>query len=89
MAEDEYGTLRVGEPHPMAKFALEYIRTIHLTTLLQYREAMASCSIEGNRIAEICGSTLSRVLNGKPVSDRYVLGLAWYLKMLQEKELDE
>lgn len=75
----ERGTLFTGESHPMAHDALRFVMGFGIARLRQQREAMASCAIEGNRMAEICGETLRRVLNHEPVSDRYILGLALYL----------
>ena len=72
------GTLREGEPHPSAKMALRWIMA-RQGSLGMAQEALSSCAIEGNRSAEICSETLRRLLNGKPVSDRYLLGLAWFL----------
>lgn len=77
---DERGTLKPTEPHPAAFMARQYIRTIPWQELLLKKEALASCAIEGNRLAEVCLSTLNRLLNGHPVSDRYLLGLAWFLR---------
>ena len=76
----ESGTLKAGEPHPMAQDAIKYVFSLGLDELFKIREAMASCAIEGNRMAEICGETLRRVIVKEPVSDRYLLGLAWYLR---------
>jgi hypothetical protein len=72
------GELTTGEPHPAAEAAKEWIA--RQPDLYEWREAFASCAIEGNRLAEICAETLSRLLDGKPVSDRYLLGLAWAMK---------
>ena len=36
--------------------------------------------------AEVKSLTLQRVLNGEPVSDRYILGLAWAMKMMEEMD---
>ena len=74
-------TLEPTEPHPMARSALAYIRE-NLTAM--DTEAMASCAIENNRAAEICLSTYRRLESGEPVSDRYVLGLAWLIRGLRE-----
>ena len=43
-------------------------------------ESLSSCAIENNRLAEILAETLHRVMTGEKVSDRYLLGLAWFLK---------
>lgn len=72
--------LKFGEVHPSAIGALDYIRSIPTSDILRIREALASCSLSGNRMAEVCGGTLDRLLNGEPVSDRYVLGLAWTIQ---------
>ena len=73
--------LAVGEAHPAAKSAAQWI--LRQPELEVWLEAFSSCAIEGNRLAGICAETLQRLLAGKPVGDRYVLGLAW--TMLQEK----
>ena len=77
---NERGTLRPGRPHPAAKSALAWIRTQSLPTLLQWQEAFASTALEGNFAAEVYCETLRRLLEGEPVSDRYLLGLAWMMR---------
>ena len=79
-------TLNPTEPHPAAKSALNYIRTIPYTDLVLYQEAFATNAIEGNRLAEVCLGTLNRLLHSEPVSDRYLLGLAWTLKEMRRDE---
>jgi hypothetical protein len=79
------GTLNEGEPHPAARSALAYIFSLGTSQLMLWMESFASNAIEGNRTAEICSETLARVLEGKTVSDRYVLGLAWILKDMVEQ----
>ena len=81
--------LHVGEPHPMAHEALRYVRSFGPMILLQHQEALASCAIEGNRLAEICGETLRRVLHGEPVSDRYILGLAFYFHRSEGEKIEK
>lgn len=76
-------TLEVGEMHPMAPEAFKYIKQNISTEDI---EAMASCAIEGNRLAEVCLGTYNRIENGEPVSDRYVLGLAWFIKQLRDND---
>ena len=84
----ERGMLAQTEPHPMARDALAYVLSLGYEKLMQWQDAFSSCAIEGNRLAEICGETLRRVLSPEQrVSDRYILGLAWYLK-LQEADHD-
>mgnify|MGYP000275815929 CR=1 FL=1 len=74
--------LKEGEPHPAAYSAKawlsDYLSTGTNAPIL--KESLASCAIENNRLAEICSETLDRLLTGKPVSDRYLLGLAWFVR---------
>ena len=76
-------TLEPSETHPAAYSALEYVRSIPIDELYVWQESFSSCAMAGqNRIAEVCGETLRRVLNGESVSDRYILGLAWEMARL-------
>ncbi len=84
--KEEIGTLALGEFHPGAHFAFAYIRTLG-EKLFLYRESFASCGLAGDRLSEICGETLRRVLNHEPVSDRYVMGLAWTLWNCEQNEM--
>ena len=77
----EEPTLELGEFHPMSANALAYIKS-NLTAM--HVEALYSTAISGNRTAEICVSTYNRIQKGEPISDRYVLGLAWFVKELVE-----
>jgi hypothetical protein len=88
MSEETRDTLKPGEPHPSTEYALHYISSLGHIELMKYLEAYSSCAIENNRLAEVCAGTLNRLLKGEPVSDRYLLGLAWSLKILQEKSLN-
>lgn len=86
---EERGTLAPTEAHPSAQFAMDYLRSIPLCNLFMHREAFSSCAIESNRLAEVCAETLRRVIDGEPVSDRYLLGLAWAIRdMEQSKDAD-
>lgn len=80
----ERGTLKEGEYHPSADSAKEYIISLGYPKLIMYLESYSSCAIEGNRLAEICSETLDRLIKGQPVSDRYILGLAWSIKNMEE-----
>jgi hypothetical protein len=73
-------TLEPKEPHPSAYDAMRFVLSHSLPELMVWQEAFASSAIEGNRLAEVCLGTLTRVLNKEPVSDRYILGLAWAMK---------
>lgn len=76
------GTLRLGEYHPGANIAKQYLQSRWLK-LIQYEEALASCAIEGNRIAQVSCETLRRLRNKEPISDRYLMGLAWTIWELE------
>lgn len=74
------GDLKIGEPHPAVYDAYRWIKSLPIKELCILTESFASCAIENNREAEICLETLNRITEGRPVSDRYVLGLAWYIR---------
>jgi hypothetical protein len=74
------GELQPSEPHPAAYEAKAWIAKQPVEELLKWREAFASCAIEGNRLGEVCAATLNRLMNAQPVSDRYLLGLAWTMR---------
>jgi hypothetical protein len=74
-------TLAVGEFHPQAHAAFSYIRSTMSPMLL---EAIASCALSGNRSAELAMGTWSRIKKGEAVSDRYLLGMAWFLREINE-----
>lgn len=85
------GTLKRGEYHPSANSAMAYVKTILLTPAkwFFYKEALASTALSGCRQSEICLETLERIEQSQPVSDRYLLGLAWFLKELEEVSNDQ
>lgn len=71
-------TLEPGEIHPSTYFAIDYIKKcqkgddwIHILYALS--------TLTNNRTASICLGTLQRLSDGLPVSDRYLMGLAWLL----------
>ena len=80
------GDLKPNEPHPAAVMALEWLRNQPFLDLLQLQESFASSALAGNRMAEICGETLRRFIANEPVSDRYILGLAWVLATAEKEE---
>lgn len=49
-------------------------------------EALASSALSGSRLAQVCLGTLERLEKGQPVSDRYLLGLCWFLKEMLDNE---
>lgn len=81
------GTLTPGEPHPAASSAIAWIKSMPVEDMATWMESFSSCAIAGNHTAEICSETLYRLRTGQPVSDRYVLGLAWVLKELVEGDV--
>lgn len=82
----EQGTLDVGEIHPASKSAMDYLKSLPLTTLMLYQESYASCAIEGNRLGYVCSETIRRIMHNEPVSDRYLLGLAWSIRRMEEEK---
>lgn len=77
-------TLRDSEPHPAAQIAMNYIRSIGFLDWNMAIEALASSALADNRLADICMSTVNRLVAGEPVSDRYLMGLAWVLQSVHE-----
>ena len=71
--------------HPMAYDAMNYIQELGLTKLMRYKESFASAALTGNEISEILLETLRRIMEGEKVSDRYLLGLAWFIKNSENK----
>lgn len=71
------GTLKNGEFHPSASIALAYMQSLSLEDIAKWQDAFSSCAIENNRFGEICGETMRRFRLGEPISDRYLLGLAF------------
>lgn len=84
----ELGTLKEGEPHPAAfaakRWLLDYVRRHPMQEMFMLIESFCSCAIEGNRMGEVCAETLRRLLNKEPVSDRYLLGLAWTIRDMED-----
>lgn len=79
------GALSIGEYHPASKSAMEYVRKKTLETdFFILKESIASTAIDGNRCSEICLETLTRIETGQNVSDRYLLGLAWFLRDIED-----
>jgi len=84
---DQRGTLRIGEPHPAAQSAARYLVNMDINKRVVLLGSLSSAAIEGNRWAEICHETWDRLIWGKPVSDRYVLGLAWTVLLLEMEKI--
>ncbi len=75
--------LNQSEPHPSAISAFDYVKN-QMISKPHLAESIASTALSGNRAAEICLSTIERIQAGDTVSDRYVLGLAWMMKELEQ-----
>lgn len=76
-------TLKDGEYHPVADSAMFWLRELQVKRPADYSmacEAIYSTAISGNRTAELCASTLDRLLIGESVSDRYLLALCWLMR---------
>lgn len=84
MMTDNEAALELGEVHPGAHTALDYIN-VHRH---KWTEAIFSCAITENRTAQIAASTLGRLINKEPVSDRYLMGLAWFIYNLENGHAD-
>ena len=83
---DGKGTISEGSYHPAADGAMEYIKSIPTVELFMIAESFASTSLSGNKTSEICYETLDRLLKKEPVSDRYLLGLAWTIKRIRDEK---
>ena len=70
-------SLKDGEAHPAALAALQYLNALSFEEKENFLLTFSSLALEGNRLAEICYGTLRRIIDRQPVSDRYLLGLAW------------
>lgn len=91
--ETPHGTLRPGEFHPAASSAMawlrEYIARKEPHEIPMLLESFSSVGMSGNRNAELCGETLNRIMTGQPVSDRYLLGLVWTIREMEDLEDDD
>ena len=79
--QKEY-SLKETEYHPSANSAMRWYREwkLDIKRYSMAREAIESTALSGNRLSEILSSTMERLEKGEPVSDRYILGLTWFLK---------
>lgn len=82
------GTLAIGEYHPAADSAFAYVKGKLLSMTdrekMMLQESFASTGLSGNRTAELCSETLRRIMHGETVSDRYLLGLAWTMRKMDD-----
>lgn len=77
--------LPVGEPHPAAFDARRYIAELPFDHAIIARESLASTALSGSMLADLCLETWRRLDNAEPVSDRYLLGLAWTIRQLTKE----
>lgn len=75
------------KPHPMAYDAKAYLLELK-HKLPVYAEVLSICASNGNSLAKICSETMELFLAEKPVDDRYLLGLAWYIRNSEEGRID-
>jgi hypothetical protein len=75
--------LAKAEAHPAALAALQYLNALSFEEKENFLLTFSSLALEGNRLAEICSGTLRRIIDGEPVSDRYLLGLAWEISSIR------
>jgi len=76
--------LKQGKIHPACRIALKYLSSLGRKKLFVYLESFSSCAIEDNRLAEVCAETLSQLLKGEEVRERYILVLAWAIRDIEE-----
>lgn len=80
--QNKEATLKDDEFHTSAADAMEWLREYQFKDFhewMQMQEAIASSALAGNRLSKILMSTVNRLDKGEPVSDRYLLGLCWFL----------
>lgn len=84
--------LRFDEFHPAARSAYRWLKGFMITNskdYLRYKEALSSAALSGNRQAQVCMGTIGRLATRQPVSDRYLMGLAWTILHLHNHEAME
>lgn len=83
--------LGVNEPHPSAHPAYLWFHQSVVDDPIRYiqlKESIASTALSGNRLSQVCLGTMNRLEAGQPVSDRYLLGLVWFMRDLYEGKYD-
>lgn len=85
--KDNPPDLKEGEFHPAAHIAMEFIKDwLKKNDVFLIKEALASCALSGDRLAALASETLRRLLDNEPVSDRYLMGLAWTFHSIEERD---
>jgi hypothetical protein len=83
--ETDPNEIRANEFHPAARSAYRWLKGFMVSNpddYLRYRTALSVAAEAGNRQAQICMGTIRRLRGSEPVSDRYLLGLAWTILSL-------
>lgn len=84
--------IKADEFHPAARSAYRWLKGFMVTNSADYARckiALEIASDSGNRQAQICIGTIDRLRKSQPVSDRYLLGLAWTILYLHNHEAME
>ncbi len=75
--------LERGEEHPIVKSIVAWLNSLPEDVLLRCRQKLIEEAVKNsNREALLCLSTLERLFQNKPVSDRYLMALGWALLVL-------
>jgi hypothetical protein len=83
-----FGMLGIHESHPAAVDAMAWLkqRVDSPASAGVALGAFDTMAAEGSRLAEVCAGTLRAFIAGEPVIDRYLLGLCWTLRHMDEAE---
>lgn len=84
--------IRSDEFHPAARSAYRWLKGFMVTNPEDYSRTKLALEIaaeDGNRQAQICMGTINRLKFGQPVSDRYLMGLAWTVLHIHNHEAME
>lgn len=89
--QPEY-TIPETEHHPAADEAMFWLKQFMVNKPLEYlqiKESIYSMALSGNKMANYCVGTIERLAAGEPVSDRYLLGLAWTVRSIASREVSD
>lgn len=75
-------TLKSGEVHPITDRAYAYVLQNLSESVIA--ELKKGSEMGNNRLCEVCYGTVLRLREGLPVSDRYLIGLAWLMRDMLE-----
>jgi hypothetical protein len=82
------GMLKEGECHPAVGYAMKYLQSLGIDKKYRYLEAFNSNKLGDNRVSAVCSETLIRYLKSEDITDKYILGLAWCIRDLEDMVLD-